>query len=106
MEDVVEYIGIAVSGDKSRFGVIVKGDSMSPRVNAGDVVVVSETQEVRNGDLAIVLWNDGECALRIVNFSGENITLSSMNLTKYPPTIVNKNNVHRLLRVVMRVEKL
>ena len=105
MEGVVEHVGVAVSGDKTRFGVIVKGDSMSPRINAGDIVIVSEVAEVRNGDIAIVLWNDGDCALRIVNFSGENITLSSMNPSKYPPVIVNKNNVHRLLRVVQRTEK-
>lgn len=105
MEDVVEYVGIPMTGDDSQFGVVVKGNSMAPRVNNGDVVIVSQKAEVRSGELAIVFWNDGECALRVVHFSGDNVSLSSENPAKYPPIIVSKSNVHRLLRVMLRMEK-
>lgn len=105
MEDIVEYIAVPKSGDETRFGVVVKGNSMSPRINQGDIVIVSDTQEVRNGDLAIVNWIDGEFNLRVVTYSGDNVVLSSENSSKYPPAIVPKNKIHRLLRVVMRIEK-
>jgi SOS-response transcriptional repressor LexA len=105
MEDIVEYIAVPKSGDDTRFGVIVKGNSMSPRINPGDIVIVSEKQEVRNGDLAIVNWIDGEFNLRVVTFSGDNVVLTSENQSKYPPVIVAKENIHRLLRVVLRIEK-
>ena len=105
MDDPVEYIAVQKSGDDTQFGVVVKGESMSPRVNGGDMVVVSQRAEVRSGDLAIVFWNDGDSALRVVTFSGENVTLSSANPSKYPPMIIAKSHVHRMLRVMMRVEK-
>lgn len=105
MEDVAEFISIPKSGDDSRFGVIVKGSSMSPRVNPGDIVIVSQSAEVMSGDLAIVLWNDGENALRTVTYSGDNVVLSSTDSAKYPPQIVSKQTIHKLLRVVMRIEK-
>jgi SOS-response transcriptional repressor LexA len=105
MQDALEHIAIAKSGDKTLFGVKVKGDSMSPRINQGDTIVVSEAAEVRNNDLAIVSWKDGEFNLRYITYSGDNVILSSENSTKYPPAIVAKNKIHRLLRVVMRIEK-
>jgi SOS-response transcriptional repressor LexA len=104
-EDIVEYLAVPVSGDETRFGVIVKGDSMSPRINSGDTIVVSEIAEVRNGDLAIVNWNDGEFNLRVVTYSGDNVILTSENSAKFPPVIVAKSHIHKLFRVMMRIEK-
>ena len=105
MEDAVYTISLPKTGDPTIFGVKVRGNSMSPKINDGDIVLVSERQEVMNNDYAIVLWNDGENALRTVTYSGDNVILTSENSQKYPPRIVPKKEIHRLLRVVMRIEK-
>jgi phage repressor protein C with HTH and peptisase S24 domain len=102
-EQPVEHIGIPYNADKTRFGLIVKGNSMAPEINDGDIVIVSEKAHVKNGDLAVVEWDDGETHLRVVTFQKEMIVLSSNNAAEYPPLFTDKKRIHKMLRVMQHI---
>jgi repressor LexA len=102
-EHPVEHIGIPYNADKTRFGLIVKGNSMAPEINDGDIVIVSEKAHVKNGDLAVVEWDDGETHLRVVTFQKEMIILSSNNAAEFPPLFTDKKRIHKMLRVMQHI---
>lgn len=66
----------------------VEGDSMSPRIEAGDLALVHIQPEVENGELAVVIV-DGEEGLikKIQLHEGGAISLVSFN-PNYPPRLL------------------
>jgi SOS-response transcriptional repressor LexA len=100
MENPIGHIAIPRSNDDTLFGVKIKGDSMSPIIPDGSVVICSKKESVANGKPHLVSWNDGENALRIVHQEGSFFTFSSTNAEKYPPLRVHKKDIHFLHRVV------
>jgi repressor LexA len=102
LEGPSEYITIPKTSDKTRFGVRVEGDSMEPVVVAGDIVVVSQSEEVRTKDLCLVNFSNGEYILRHVAFHGDTVVLDPAN-RKFEPTVVERKKIKSILRVVLRV---
>jgi phage repressor protein C with HTH and peptisase S24 domain len=103
-EEPVEYVYTTKSADQSRYGVRVKGDSMQPEIKEGEIVVASKIAEVKNGDICVVTFHDGETCLRRVYFSDHSCTLTSDN-TKIPPKIFKKKDVQFIHRVVEKITK-
>lgn len=66
------------------FGLKIKGDSMEPFINDGDVVIVRKQPDADKGDIVVALvnGNEGVCK-KLTKYSG-GITLESIN-TKYSP---------------------
>jgi SOS-response transcriptional repressor LexA len=55
-EDLCDYLDervVTKCKDKNAFAVIVDGDSMEPKVSAGDRIVISPNSEAQSGDLVI-----------------------------------------------------
>lgn len=102
-EEIVDYIAIPKSSDKTLFGVIVKGNSMHDEISDGDIVVLSAKAEIKNGDLCVVEWEDGDRHLRRVTFDKHNIILTSKNEHQYPPIITHKNKIRKLYRVMKHI---
>jgi Predicted transcriptional regulator len=86
--------------DPNAYGLIIDGDSMSPMIEKGWMVVVSPTETVINGDLAVARLSTGEVMLKKVQIQSELIVLSSVNPT-YAPVAVRKKDLEFLHRVVM-----
>ena len=105
IDNPTDFIGIPVSHDKTQIGLVVKGKSMSPEINNGDVVIVSEKAHVKSGDLCIVEWDDNERHLRRISYQKDMVVLSSNNSVEYPPIIAPKTKIHRILRVMQHVKK-
>lgn len=57
----------------------VNGDSMMPMFRPGDIVIASPVATVLNNDMVIVKLCEGEVMFKIVEFSGDNIRLYSLN---------------------------
>lgn len=72
------------------FMVKAKGDSMLPKINNGDFVIVKKTNEANNGDI-VVCVNEGEALIKKIRQNGEDkIILISLN-SKYEPFLASKD---------------
>ncbi len=65
--------------DEAAYGVRVYGDSMLPIVKPGSIVIVSLEASSQNGDLAVVVTQDGEAMIKLVYYKGEELLLRSTN---------------------------
>jgi len=65
---VPEYI---LKGKKKEdfFALRVSGDSMSPRILDGDVVIVEKTRTVDSGSVAVILYNGDEATVKKVVYN-------------------------------------
>lgn len=64
--------------EKNVFALRIKGDSMSPRIMDGDLVLVHPQTSAEDGDLVIALI-DGEATCKILKRSHNTITLVPFN---------------------------
>lgn len=79
VENIIDFEEIPVDW-KGEYGcLVIKGDSMSPRILDGDRVVVKRQADADSGDIVIAIINghDGVCKKLIKHADG--ITLQSLN---------------------------
>jgi len=67
--------------DDNAYAVEVRGISMSPRYEDGEIVVASPQREVRNGDYVVVKLATGEVMIKKIKFREGLIILTSVNPT-------------------------
>jgi len=101
---VDDYVTVDGVKDPQAFALKVKGNSMAPRIEDGDVVVVSPQQEVHNGDICVVRV-DGEDTLKRVKFEGNYIHLIPLN-PDFEPITVKKKDVNFVWKVVKLIKEL
>jgi transcriptional regulator with XRE-family HTH domain len=80
--------------DRRAIAVQVRGDSMRPPYDEGDIVILYPSSLPHNGDLVIARLTDnagGDVMFKIFSSSRESITLSSYN-PAYPPLIFNPSD--------------
>ncbi|MBI4535373.1 MAG: LexA family transcriptional regulator [Ignavibacteriae bacterium] len=101
---VDDYVTVDDVKDPQAFALKVKGNSMAPRIEDGDVVVVSPQQEVHNGDVCVVRVND-EDTLKKVKFEGNYLHLIPLN-PDFEPVTVKKKDVNFVWKVVKLIKEL
>ena len=101
---VDNYVTVDDVKDPQAFALKVKGNSMSPRIEDGDIVVVSPLQEARNGDICVVRV-DGEDTLKKVKFEGNYIHLIPLN-PDFEPVTVKRKDVNFVWKVVKLIKEL
>lgn len=81
IEDIIDWEEIPEEMSKRGecFALMIKGDSMTPSIQEGDVVIVRKQSDVDSGDIAIVLVNGFEATCKQVMKSSDGITLISFN---------------------------
>lgn len=84
IEEVIEWIEVVPSQAKGHFGLIAKGDSMSPYILDGDILIVKYTPEVNSGKIAIVKVNGDEATCKRLMINDAGITLMPYNPTYQP----------------------
>ena len=85
--------------DEQVYGVRVFGDSMLPIVKPGSIVIASLEASCQNGDLAVVVTQDGEAMIKLVYYKGEELNLRSTN-PAYPDRNLPRSQVLHLHPVV------
>jgi|GEM_PF-628064 len=95
--DDIEKIVLAedeLNYDPKAFALVVKGDSMvEAGILDGDVLVVSPSSNVEDGDIAVVQVNRRETTVKIVYYQGDYLLLQPANcrykamLLKYPDEV-------------------
>ncbi len=95
----------AATGDY--FALSVKGTSMTPNIEEGDVVIVRKQEDVDSGDTAIVLVNGSEATVKKVQKSNAGITLIGYNTTVYEPHFYCREDVKSLpVQIIGKVVEL
>ncbi len=101
-----EYVDRGDVTDPNAFALIVEGDSMSPRINSGDIIIISPNTPVTNRSIAAVALEDDDRTLkRVVFLKNDKVLLQSEN-EEYEPIVRDIEAVKFLGRVVERRERL
>lgn len=84
----------------------IHGDSMEPRMQEGDVVIVRVQETIESGDTAIVMINDDEATCKRVKITLDGIILISNN-PDYEPMFYSVRQVEKLpVRIFGKVVEL
>lgn len=76
------------SADKEAYGLKVKGDSMHPRIQSGEFVVIEPNTHIHTGDEVFVRTRDGHNMIKIMNKTRDgNYQFSSINNDHKPITL-------------------
>jgi repressor LexA len=97
-EHAERYITVDDVRDQNAFALEVKGNSMAPRIENSDIIVVSPTHEVKSGDICVVRVEDEDTVKRI-KIDEQFIHLIPLN-PEYEPMVVRKRDVSFMWRVI------
>lgn len=85
------------------FWLRIAGDSMSPKIDDGDLVLIQRDAEIENGCIAVVIVDGMDGFIKQVEFDEDNITLHSFN--PYYPDMVFSGDDIKKLRFIGRARK-
>lgn len=78
--DVEDYLAVDEAIAKSaNFALRVKGDSMFPEINDGDVVLVQSTNVAQNGEVVVATVDDNEATVKRLRRAGGDVYLQPAN---------------------------
>lgn len=103
-EHVERYVTVDNVNDPNAFALVVKGNSMSPKIENGDIVVISPQRQVNNGDICVVRVND-EDTLKKVKLEENYVHLIPLNAS-FEPVTVRKRDVAFVWKVVRVIKSL
>ncbi len=86
-EDVIGHEAVdptTLQTGEQYFWLRVAGDSMTPSINDGDLVLVRRQESVENGQYAVILVNSEEGLVKRIAYGPDWIELQSIN-PYYPP---------------------
>lgn len=94
VEDILDYEEVPQSWESQGefFGLRIKGDSMEPRMESGDVVIVRQQSDANSGDTVIVLVNGDDATCKRLQKTDNGIMLVSTN-PKYPPMFYSTEDI-------------
>ena len=84
-----------VKDPQNYFYLLVKGDSMEPRIFEGDLALVRRQQTLESGGLGVVVFGDGEGTLKKYIRRGNTVILQPFN-SAYPPQIIMGEDLDHL----------
>lgn len=96
--DIVEYFPLYInnpSDAKHTLCIKVTGDSMYPKIEDGDMIVVRKQESVDSGQMAVVMIDNEEGVVKKVNYGVDWIELISIN-PMYPPLRFEGEDVLRI----------
>lgn len=98
-DQIIGYIYTQNRKDKDLFALRVKGDSMSPEISAGDIVIIAPHRAFVNGQIYVVVAGESEATLKRVYRKSGGYELVAEN-PDYRTTFVPDNQMIKLLRVL------
>lgn len=86
VEEILDYEEISqeMASQGEYFALSVKGDSMEPRIQEGDVVIVRKQSDVDSGEIAVVLVNGNDATVKKFVKHENGVSLVAFN-AKYEP---------------------
>lgn len=105
--EIVDYIPTIITNPydvDDTIAIRVTGDSMYPKIEDGDIIIVRRQTSVDSGSIGVVLLDGGEGMVKIIEYGSTWIELRSIN-EKYPVQRFEGAEVQRL-RVVGKVQQI
>ncbi len=96
-QNIIDYEPVfhQMSDSGDYFALKISGNSMSPRINDGDTVIVKRQSEVKNGEVAVVSVGSDEATCKKVYCHDGGMTLISNN-NEYPPMFYDVKQVQKM----------
>lgn len=95
---------LAATGDY--FALRIKGDSMSPDIHDGDIVVVRQQEDAENGDIVIAIINGSDGVCKELRRTPDAVMLISHN-SAYPPMVFTHAEIDTTpVRIIGKVVEL
>lgn len=88
------------------FGLQIKGDSMTPGICNGDIVIVRQQDDAENGDIVIVTINGTDAVCKRLRKYKEGIELISNNPSYDPMEFSNKEITEQPVKIIGKVVEL
>lgn len=79
VENIVDYEEIPASWTGDYGCLVVKGDSMSPRIMEGDVLVVKLQDDAESGDIVVAMINGEDATVKRLIKYADGIMLQALN---------------------------
>ena len=86
IEDVLDWeqIDPHLLDSAEYFALEIKGDSMSPRIQEGDIIIVRAQPDIESGEIGVIQVNGDEATCKRICKYKDEIVLKSIN-PQYPP---------------------
>lgn len=97
---IEDWVTTTQLSHKGLFALRVNGDSMAPKIEHGDVVILAPDLPFVNGQIYAVVTSDGEHTLKTVRKEGEQFICIPMNAQQYPPALLSESQIMQLIRVI------
>lgn len=108
IEDIIdtEEISEELASTGEFFGLQIHGDSMEPRMNEGDVVIVRQQEDAESGDIVIAMINGCDATCKRLKKYADGIMLLSNN-PKYEPMVFSSEDItEKPVKIIGRVMEL
>lgn len=108
IEDIIDYEEISEELARSGefFGLQIKGDSMTPRIQEGDVVIVKKQSNADSGNIVIAKVNgDDACCKKLIKKENA-IILQSFNPAYQPLYFDQQEIIEKPVTIIGRVVEL
>lgn len=81
IEEIIDYEEITeeMASQGDYFGLVIRGQSMMPRMVEGDVIIVRQQSDVDSGDIAVVLVNGNDATVKKIRKTESGIELVPLN---------------------------
>ena len=108
VEDIIdtEEITDELAKTGKFFGLQIKGDSMTPGICNGDIVIVRQQDDAESGDIVIATINGDEATCKRLRKYAEGIELISNNPSYKPFEFSNKEIKEKPVRIIGKVVEL
>lgn len=104
IEDILDYEEISEEMAKrgEYFALKVKGDSMNPVINDGDVVIVKQQDDAETGKICVVMINGFDATLKRIKKESNGIWILPENpYSEFKPTFfTNKEIIDTPVRII------
>ena len=109
IEDVIDTEEIPIEmlkGGKQYFGLLIKGDSMSPEYRDGDIIILEKVEDCESGNECVVMVNGNEGTFKKVIKNENGIILQPLN-PKYQPMVYTNEQIEQLpVKIIGKVVQL
>lgn len=108
VEDILDYeeIDSSFQSQGEFFALRIKGDSMQPKMDDGDVVIVRQQSDANNGDTVIALINGDDATCKKLKKTENGIMLVSTNPNYLPMFFTNEEIVTKPVVILGKVVEL
>ena len=90
----------------SFFGLKIKGDSMTPNICDGDIVIVRQQDDAESGDIVIATINGDEATCKRLRKYKQGIELISNNPSYEPFEFSNEEILNKPVKIIGKVVEL